>query len=71
MRVVIGRVRFCVRGIVHFGRVAGMPDGVDVFVPLCEETVYKRVRLPRAWLDTTDAPVDCMSCLVEEARRTR
>lgn len=60
-------IRFCLDGIVHSGRVAGMPDGVDRVIPLCEETIYKPRRL-RSSCPPTDADVDCMSCLVEEAR---
>lgn len=70
MRVVTMRARFRLRGVVHYGRVAGTSDGVDIVVPLCEERVLKPFR--RLWGPALPlvVPVDCMTCMVEEARRS-
>lgn len=65
---VIVCARFHRQGIVHFGRVSGMTDGAGVVIPLCEETIYKPL-WPRSSCPMTDAPVDCMTCLVKAARR--
>lgn len=64
------RARYRLWGVVHYGRTFGTPDGVDIVVPLCEERVFKPFR--RLWGPALSVvvPVDCMACLVEEARRS-
>lgn len=57
-------------GIVHFGRLAGTPDGVDVMIPLCAESISMPFKRPRGVWPVSIDPVDCMTCLVRKARRT-
>ncbi len=61
--------RYCRQGIVHLGRLRGSPDGIDVVVTLCGAWFVCPFPFGVEVFHVLD-DVDCMSCLVKEARRS-